>query len=277
MNYRVFFRFRWIRVMLVATIIISALSTTEADAQQPLAPSPENNNSQIRNFSGSSKSLNQPFFTDLRDDFSYLFRQRDFYEVVISLGLAPFIFKYQFDNESPEFTEHWGPSKSADYFFELGESLGSPLCPLAASALIFVLADKRQNSSLKSFGSDLLRAQIFNGLVTTSIKGLINRKRPDGTPYSYPSGHTSTAFTSAGVLYHHFGARVGIPAYIAASYVGLSRLQENKHYVTDIAAGAIIGTYISYKIVNRNKPGKNFGIGPTKIQGSPALNLTLRF
>ncbi len=277
MNYRVFCRLRWIKVTLVATIIISALSATEAAAQQSLPPSPENNNSQIRNFAGSSQSINQPFFTDLQDDFSYLFRQRDFYEVVVSLGLAPFIFKYQFDNEPPEFTEHWKPSKFADNFFELGESLGSPLYPLAASALIFTFSGKRQNSSLRSFASDLLRAQIFNGLVTTSIKGIVNRKRPDGTPYSYPSGHTSTAFTSAGVLYHHFGARVGIPAYIAASYVGLSRLQENKHYVTDIAAGAIIGTYISYKIVNRKNSSKNFGIGPTQIQGSPALNLTLRF
>ncbi len=277
MNRQGFCSRRWIKVALVLIVIICVVPTTTTRCQQISDPLPENNNHHIRNLAVLTDSTKHSFLKNLQNDFTYILTQQDFYEIIGGLGLAPYIFKSQFDNESPELTEHWALSKFADNFFELGEGLGNPIYHMAASALILSFHGKKQNSSLKSFGSDLLRAQIFNGLITISMKGLINRKRPDGTPYSYPSGHTSTAFASAGVIYHHFGYKIGIPAFITASYVGLSRLQENKHYVTDIVAGAIIGTYVSFKIVRRSKSEKGIGVKPALILGSPAIEFAMRF
>jgi membrane-associated phospholipid phosphatase len=59
--------------------------------------------------------------------------------------------------------------------------------------------------------------------------------------FSFPSGHTSSAFATAAVLERHYGWKVGVPAYAAATYVGGSRLSENKHYLSDVIFGAAIG------------------------------------
>ena len=224
-----------------------------------------------------SNFQNRTLFRDIRDDFVYLIGQKDFYQIVGGVGLVPLAFKSQIKNESPEFTELWGESKSADGFFELGDGMGNVMYPLAAAALLYSIRGHDNNSSMKSFASDMIRAHLFNGLITLSMKGLINRKRPDGAPYGYPSGHTSTAFTSAGVLYHHFGAKVGIPSMLAASYVGFSRLQENKHYMSDVIAGAIIGTYISHKIANRKNDEPSLSFQPAMINSQPGIGVSLRF
>src|SRR5262249_34019131 len=70
-------------------------------------------------------------------------------------------------------------------------------------------------------------------------KHAVGRTRPDGSNnMSFPSGHTSNAFAMATVAEYHFGPKVGIPAYLAASLIGASRIQSNKHYLSDVVAGA---------------------------------------
>jgi membrane-associated phospholipid phosphatase len=236
--------------------------------------SPYQDKPSVTNNAVKSNSL----FRDFRDDFTYLFREPDFYLFVGGMTLTPIIFKSSFDHEPPEINEAWGPSRGADNFFELGETMGSAFIPVTASVLIMTLGSGHTgNGNLKSFGSDLLRAQFFNGLVTLGSKALVNRTRPSGGPYSYPSGHTSTAFTTAGVIYNHFGPKLGIPAYIGATYVGLSRLQENMHYLSDIVAGAALGTYIAYKITHRKEDSGRFNISPGIVRNSPGVSLSFKF
>jgi membrane-associated phospholipid phosphatase len=50
-------------------------------------------------------------------------------------------------------------------------------------------------------------------------------------------------FAMAGSLAGSYGAQAGIPAYGAASIVALSRIRENKHWLSDVVGGAFIGTY----------------------------------
>lgn len=216
-------------------------------------------------------------FKDLGDDFVYLFTQKDFYLTVGGLGAIPYVFKKPIDREDPELNEWWSSSRTADRFFESGEWLGNGAVPYAASILILSLKSGPKDARLKAFGSDLLRAEIINNFVTLSMKLAINRTRPDGDPYSYPSGHTSTAFTAAGVINYHFGPGYGIPAYLLATYVGLSRLQENKHYLSDVMVGAALGYYLSNKIVHRAGSSDRISLYPASIDSSPALGLTFAF
>lgn len=214
---------------------------------------------------------------ELRNDFIYLFSQKDFYQVIGGVGVVPLVFDAHFRRESPEFTEKWGTSVFADNFFELGEGMGSAVFPLLAGMVALSMREGSKNHSLSRFGSDMIRSHFFNGLITVSLKKLVNRTRPDGAPFSYPSGHSSTAFASAGVIYYHCGPKLGLPAFAAATYVGLSRLQENKHYMSDIIAGAIIGTYISFKISGRTDHKKGLDLRPVLIDGSPGANIALQF
>jgi len=210
-------------------------------------------------------------------DISYMLSDRTFYGIVGGISLAPSAFHSDFNNESAELTELWGPSIFADNFFEAGEILGQGILPVSASAAIWSIGGIAGSNSAQSLGSDLLRAQAINGFATAALKGAINRKRPNGAPYSYPSGHTSSAFAVAGVIQGRYGARWGIPAFTLASYVGLSRLQEGKHFLSDIVAGGILGTYVGLTVARRGRRQGGLRIAPSQVGDAGGVSLSLRF
>ncbi len=80
-------------------------------------------------------------------------------------------------------------------------------------------------------------------------------------PYSFPSGHTGTAFalaTSVSLCYPKW--YIIAPAYVWAGAVGYSRMRLGVHYPSDVGAGAIIGAasaitcfYINKKLIERRK------------------------
>jgi membrane-associated phospholipid phosphatase len=94
---------------------------------------------------------------------------------------------------------------------------------------------------IATVGGDLVRAQFLNFTLTSALKVAVDRRRPDGGRYSFPSGHTSATAATATVLQQHFGWRVGVPAFAVAAYVAGQRLQEDAHYLSDVTFGAAIG------------------------------------
>lgn len=91
-----------------------------------------------------------------------------------------------------------------------------------------------------------VKAYSLSFLTTYSLKRIINKGRPDGGIHAFPSGHTTSSFTGAAFLERRFGWKIGIPAYILASYVGWSRIYAKKHDGWDVFAGAIVGIGSSY-------------------------------
>jgi len=256
-------------------LVISLLYQADAQVLDPGGSPP----SLTRN-SGVDKKItphNKFILGQIWDDMAYLCGEPDFYAVVGGLSLTPVAFHTAFQNESPEFTELWSKSSLADGIFEGGEIYGNGVFPVAASAASYGLGKIIHSKRLQKFGSDLIQAQAVNGVMTLVMKAGINRTRPDGSPYSYPSGHTSSAFTTAGVVYSDFGPGLGIPAFAAAGYVGLSRLQEGKHYFSDIVAGGILGTYISLKLAHRKKNNGGISAAPLKSDNCSGLAIFYRF
>jgi membrane-associated phospholipid phosphatase len=90
-------------------------------------------------------------------------------------------------------------------------------------------------------GRDLVRAQISAVSWTYVVKYAADRTRPNGDPRSFPSGHASSTFATATVLQRHYGWKVGLPAFAAATYTGVERITNNKHWASDVAFGATIG------------------------------------
>ena len=86
----------------------------------------------------------------------------------------------------------------------------------------------------------------------TALKRITNIERPDGSSYSFPSGHTATAFAGAEFLWQEYKDKsiwYGISGYAVATATGVFRITNNKHWLTDVAAGAGIGilsTKIAY-------------------------------
>ena len=226
----------------------------------------------------SSDRPGRPFIAKrLYDDATYLFRQPDFYAVVGGLGVSTQVFKGPFNHEEPEFTEMWGKSAFADNFLESGEQIGNGLFPFAVAASSWSAGKLFGSPAIRDFGSDLFAAQALGGVVTLGMKATINRRRPNGGPYSYPSGHTTTAFITAGVIQKHFGSYAGIPAFALAGYVGLGRLQEGKHYASDVAAGAILGSYLGLKLAGRRRRNRSLALSPWADRDASGLALSLTF
>ena len=84
-----------------------------------------------------------------------------------------------------------------------------------------------------------------NAAVTYSLKHAIHEKRPDGTDnHSFPSGHTSVAFSGATVLMHEYrkvSPWIGVAGYAVATGVAVDRVRRNRHHWEDVVAGAAIG------------------------------------
>lgn len=79
--------------------------------------------------------------------------------------------------------------------------------------------------------------------VTLLGKALVDEERPDNSDNdSFPSGHTTNAFSSATTLHRRYGWQVGLPAYAFATFTGVARERARKHHWYDVVAGAAIGT-----------------------------------
>ncbi|MFM6975786.1 MAG: phosphatase PAP2 family protein [Sphingobacteriaceae bacterium] len=134
---------------------------------------------------------------------------------------------------------------------------GVPLGLIAAGYI-------KNDIDLRNKGLAIAASFVGNTLITTALKDLIKRPRPFETypdliykksnagSYSFPSGHTSSVFSTATSLSLHFPKwYVIIPAYTYAVGVGYTRMDLGVHYPSDVIAGAIIGSgtaYLSWKI-----------------------------
>lgn len=106
----------------------------------------------------------------------------------------------------------------------------------------------------RTTGVTVLLALVFNHILTNEIlKDVIGRPRPytvsteivtlikQLSSYSFPSGHTSTSFAAAFVLFRMLPKKFGVPALVLAGMIGFSRLYVGVHYPTDVLGGIIVG------------------------------------
>ena len=90
---------------------------------------------------------------------------------------------------------------------------------------------------------------------TYALKYSISTDGPDGDSNSFPSGHTAIAFSGASFLQRRYGWKYGIPAYVAASFVGWSRIESDNHYLKDVLAGAALGVISTYIFTDPDQKG----------------------
>lgn len=136
--------------------------------------------------------------------------------------------------------------QSQSHFVERSGDVLQIAIPTTALALEFVKYDPK---GLIQFGE----AFAFNFFLTHGVKRLINKERPNGGKYSFPSGHTSTAFMGASFIHIRHGFKYSIPAYILSGYVGWSRIDANKHDFVDVVGGAIVGIGSSLIFARKKK------------------------
>jgi len=128
---------------------------------------------------------------------------------------------------------------------------------------------------------------IASGLIVNSVKYVVGRARPtDGRgaysfqPFSgkdsFMSGHTTEAFTLASVISEHYQEPwIEISAYGLAGTVGYARLNNNRHWPSDVLAGAVVGTFVGKTVVRFNQEHRKISIEPILSADTRGAELAL--
>ena len=100
---------------------------------------------------------------------------------------------------------------------------------------------------------DLIQALLISEGLAQGLKYATRRERPDlSGKTSFPSGHAADTFAFATALERHLGWRYATPAYVIASYVAISRVPANRHWLSDAVFGSAVGI-IAGRTVTRNE------------------------
>lgn len=158
--------------------------------------------------------------------------------------------------------------------FAPGETVGGARMQAAGALATYAIGRITDNQTAARIGADLIRAQIVTQMVTGAVKTAVGRTRPDGTQYSFPSGHSSTTFASATVLQRTLGWKVGIPAYAVAGYVAASRIQVRRHFLSDVAFGAALGIAAG-RTVTIGRGDRRLTLAPAVVPGGGGVTVSI--
>jgi len=130
-----------------------------------------------------------------------------------------------------------------------------------------------------------------NGVIVEASKYIVGRERPDQSNHSsFPSGHTSTAFVAAEFLHQEYKDQsvwISVGGYSMATLIGVARIYNNKHWVSDVVTGAGVGilstkaVYWVYpylqKIFGRKDKKMSAILLPSYDQGNWGVSLSYGF
>ena len=213
------------------------------------------------------------FLGDVVRDFGAMFTSIDGIPI-LGIGLAASSGAVLLDDEvaTSRFGAELIEGGFNDHFFEPAELMGSWMVQFGVPMVTYGVGTLAGGSEIADLSRDLLRAQILSQALSQAIKRTARRTRPDGSGNSsFPSGHTSATFAAATVFQHRYGWKAGVPAFAFATWVGTSRLNERKHWLSDLPFGAAIGL-LAGRTVTRDLGG--WTMAPTVRHGGGGVQFT---
>lgn len=156
------------------------------------------------------------------------------------------------------------------------------------AAIVFgmnMLGIKGKNGIGNAIGIYVMSMSIMTGSVK-AVKHITKRERPDQSTFnSFPSGHTATVFASAELLKQEYGGRypwISYTGYAIATGTGVLRMYNNRHWLSDVVAGAGFGilstklTYVLYPKVGKllfGRKASTFSFTPSFRNGESGFYL----
>jgi len=163
-------------------------------------------------------------------------------------------------------------------------------------AVGLIAGDKKSTETAVLAANAMLQSELLVGF----LKGLFGRQRPEaaggvdhwsgpagffkmyekgklGLYDSFPSGHAITAFTLATVLAMQYRETVWVPilSYTVAGGVGLSRVTESKHWLSDVLVGGVLGCLVGRLVVRNHRQRYHVTPAVGLDHGSLGFTLTL--
>jgi len=186
-------------------------------------------------------------FGNLGEDIKHLPAMQNLYIAGIGGGLAAAAHPWD-QAFNAKLLSHYDAVNTA---FAPGKYLGNTPEQVAFSVGTYAFGRLRGQPKVAHLGMDLLQAQLLSEMLVEPIKFTVRRERPDGSNHlSFPSGHSAVTFATATVIERHLGWRKSLLGYAIASYVAMSRIHDNQHYLSDVIFGAAVGTIAGRTVVH---------------------------
>jgi undecaprenyl-diphosphatase len=162
------------------------------------------------------------------------------------------------------------PSNPNNQFWK---SMSSTAKPIAVALPLGMLATSliNHNKQLQKQSFEVLGSLVIASATTQLLKRIVQRPRPYQTytdiypdqidnGYAFPSGHTTTAFSTAASLSIITKKwYISVPAFAWATGVAYSRIYLGQHYPSDVFMGALVGTasgFASHWLMKKMMPSK---------------------
>jgi membrane-associated phospholipid phosphatase len=181
---------------------------------------------------------------------------------------------------------NWG-SGTFGGFQDVANEIGGPyglLIPTSIFALSFASNDtKFQDAAFTS-----LQSYVYSNVLVFAIKYTVGRSRPDAGkgphdfhPFSgansFPSGHTSSAFAMVMPWVFYYPGPVTYALVAVAVGTAIARIQRQRHWFTDVLAGAAISTAMSYYLYGRHRDLQKPSTGLNPVgSGGPSMKFTFK-
>jgi membrane-associated phospholipid phosphatase len=154
---------------------------------------------------------------------------------------------------------------TGDSLASIGNTIGNPAYTLPPLGLFYLYGHFADDT--KARRTSLLAAEslAISGLISESIKLTVQRPRPQtgessskwygprlkSGDKSFPSSHTTAAFSLASVFAEEYGTNPYVPpvAYGLASLTAFARIYDNKHWASDVFLGGAIGYFVGKTVV----------------------------
>jgi len=224
-------------------------------AQQPAGPPPTPRHTGI-------KAMTKHLVTN----FKYLPSMENLYWAGAGGGLALAV--HPFDDNVNEYLVG---NDTAEKIFKTGEILGELGTLLGSASVVYAVGRIKDAPKVSHLGMDLIEALAMSEALTQTLKYTTRRERPDhSSKNSFPSGHAADTFAFATALERHLNWKYSIPAYVFSSYVALSRLPANRHWLSDAVFGSAVGI-IAGRTVTSHEAERPFPVAVTAVPGGMAI------
>lgn len=165
-------------------------------------------------------------------------------------------------------------NNTAEHIFKAGEVIGELGTLLGGASAVYAVGRIKDRPKVSHLGMDLIEALAMSEALTQTLKYTTRRERPDGSgKNSFPSGHAADTFAFATALERHLNWRYSIIGYSLASYVAISRLPANRHWLSDAVFGSAVGI-IAGRTVTSHESERPYPVAVTIIPGGVAVMYT---
>jgi membrane-associated phospholipid phosphatase len=201
---------------------------------------------------------------------------------------------YFFDQDIQEWVQE-NRDDSSDNIARFVKPFGNGRYTLPPLGILYLYGHFYENEKARTVSLLSLESFIISGIFTQAIKLTGHRHRPnsgdqydtwDGPSFStdhlsFPSGHSTAAFSIATVIASEYEDNVLIPplAYGIATLTALSRVNDNHHWTSDVFFGSAIGYFTAKSIIglHGSKKERNFSILPVIYDKHTALLFSYNF